>query len=442
MSELEQAPFRVSLSLAEASPDEYWGMAAQSGTKAFLARFCEASGISQDEANSRPDRMLQEIQTARRDMLRTFENRQLSLAKYDFASTSKHVASNSDVATAQLASIPLSQAIEEYISENKRAGNWVAGTFKKKLAALEVLTQLLGTDCNLLSITKKDAQNAKRILLDLPANRNKIAKSRGLTLQQAAAVTNVTKLSSVTINGHLSIFQSFFDWTTKQGHSETNLFAGMRISSGRSKPSVLRQAFATEALKLVHRELTENTLGLVKTDSHKWASLIGMFSGARLNEICQMDLQDIQQEHGIWFFNLIDDGDNNKRLKSGAARRKVPVHAELINLGFLDYHSHQSCKHANRLFPDYSYCEMNGYGRALSRWFNGTLKPALNIKSKAHVFHGLRHTMVTRLAQAGVDEPIFQSIVGHERKGITQQVYMREGYTLPQLQAAINQYAV
>jgi integrase len=50
--------------------------------------------------------------------------------------------------------------------------------------------------------------------------------------------------------------------------------------------------------------------------------------------------------------------------------------------------------------------------------------------------------MVTRLAQAGVDEPIFQSIVGHERKGITQQVYMREGYTLPQLQAAINQYAV
>jgi len=50
--------------------------------------------------------------------------------------------------------------------------------------------------------------------------------------------------------------------------------------------------------------------------------------------------------------------------------------------------------------------------------------------------------MVTRLAQAGVAEPIYQSIVGHERQGVTQQVYMREGYTLAQLKAAIDLFSV
>jgi integrase len=182
--------------------------------------------------------------------------------------------------------------------------------------------------------------------------------------------------------------------------------------------------------------------GLVKKDSYKWATLIGIYTGARLNEICQLELADIQQAGGIWFFNLVDEGDSNKRFKTSAALRKVPMHDELVRLGFLDYHAKMGGQRATRLFPDYSYCAKNGYGRALSRWFNATLTPALQIKSKEHVFHGFRHTMVTRLAQAGVAEPIYQSIVGHERQGVTQQVYMREGYTLPQLKEAIDRYSV
>lgn len=41
-----------------------------------------------------------------------------------------------------------------------------------------------------------------------------------------------------------------------------------------------------------------------------------------------------------------------------------------------------------------------------------------------------------------LEEPIYQSIVGHERQGVTQQVYLRQGYTLPQLKAAIDMFEV
>ena len=44
--------------------------------------------------------------------------------------------------------------------------------------------------------------------------------------------------------------------------------------------------------------------------------------------------------------------------------------------------------------------------------------------------------MITRLAQADVEEPIYQSIVGHERQGVTQQVYNRQGYTLLKVSVA------
>ena len=216
----------------------------------------------------------------------------------------------------------------------------------------------------------------------------------------------------------------------------------MRLGKSATKGAAKRKAFEQTALEAVFREVTDNQLGLVRKESHKWALLIGMFSGARLNEICQLQLSDIQREDGIWFFNLMDEGDSNKRFKSDAAIRKVPVHVELVRLGLLDFHATLMQRGEKRMFPDYTHCVKNGYGRSLGRWFNATLTPALGIKSKHHVFHGLRHTMVSRLAQAGIEEPIYQSIVGHERQGVTQQVYNRQGYTLRQLKTAIDLFAV
>ena len=53
-----------------------------------------------------------------------------------------------------------------------------------------------------------------------------------------------------------------------------------------------------------------------------------------------------------------------------------------------------------------------------------------------------RHTMVTRLGEAGVPEPLYQEIVGHEREGVAQQVYFKEGHTLAQKQDAIEKFGV
>ena len=213
----------------------------------------------------------------------------------------------------------------------------------------------------------------------------------------------------------------------------------MKVKKDRASESE-RKPFTRDQTRLIYTELSHNPSGLVRKDSHKWGMLLGLFTGARLNEICQLDIADVQQEGDTWFLNITDEGDENKSVKTSAGRRKVPLHSELICLGFLDFVD--SRRKGTRLFPDYGYSLNGGYGRNLGRWCNESFLPKLGIKEPGLVFHSFRHTLVTRLGQADVPEPIVQCIVGHARSGVTQEVYNREGYTLAQLRAAIDRFTI
>jgi integrase len=79
-------------------------------------------------------------------------------------------------------------------------------------------------------------------------------------------------------------------------------------------------------------------------ESHKfWLPMIGLFTGARVNEICQLNPQkDVIQDEktGIWYFNLTDDDAGvgvEKSHKNEHSMRKVPIHSKLIESGFLNY---------------------------------------------------------------------------------------------------------
>lgn len=402
--------------------------------------FKTASGISQEAWQENIDMIKGEMRKGYREHLNGLISLAENLDGYNFVlPSSKATTSKTNVSVEQKSSIALEQCIDLYLSENKKVGNWHKRTFSKKEATFDLLIEIFGKDKPMHEVDKSHAQRVKQILLELPTNRSKLKETRDLSITDAIEVIGVSKISPVTVNDYISIFYSFFEWAVGNGHAEANIFANMRVRKSRKAKTASRMPFSHEALGLILEELLSNRLGLVKKQSHKWATLIGIYTGARLNEVCQLEATDIMKEGDVWYFNITDEGDNNKSLKTEAARRRVPIHSRLIELGLLDYRNEmlKQTSKAKLLFPEYSYSPKHGYGRSLSRWFNEQLTPALSIKSKAHVFHSLRHTLITRLAQAGVAEPIYQSIVGHERKGVTQQAYMKEGYTLVQLKEAI-----
>jgi integrase len=76
-----------------------------------------------------------------------------------------------------------------------------------------------------------------------------------------------------------------------------------------------------------------------------------MFSGMRLNEVAQLEVQDIEMRDGVWCINVTPDGEDNKRLKNASSKRRVPVHEQLEASGFLDFYEEQKAKGHSRLFP-------------------------------------------------------------------------------------------
>ena len=118
-----------------------------------------------------------------------------------------------------------------------------------------------------------------------------------------------------------------------------------------------------------------------------WATVIAAHSGARLNEICQLNVSDIQLQEDIWVMNLIGDSED-KSITTQASNRVVPIHPKLLELGFLDYVQQVSQFSNKKLFPNLKKMLSTGYGTLISRWFDSYLRK-LGIKKKGKNFHSL-----------------------------------------------------
>jgi integrase len=203
-------------------------------------------------------------------------------------------------------------------------------------------------------------------------------------------------------------------WGKKQGYISENHFLEMTIKT-KQNPAEERLPFDTTDIGKIFN--TENPL--TKT-YHKWVPLLGYYTGARLNEICQLHVSDIRMEDGTWYIDINDNTDN-KRLKNRASKRKVPIHKSLIRLKFLDYVEKQKINGLDRLFPELKKT-CDGYGGNASKWFGRHLIKQAVIHNKKS-FHSFRHTFTELLKKAKVDTKEIAGLVGHYDADITTNRY-------------------
>ena len=148
---------------------------------------------------------------------------------------------------------------------------------------------------------------------------------------------------------------------------------------------VVEKHFTQQELDLVlGSALKSESLALNKPERY-WVTMIASHSGARLNEICQLDVSDIQEHEGIWVMNLTGDS-GDKSIKTHAGNRLVPLHPKLLKLGFLDYVEQTKSSNHQKLFPNLKKMRSTGYGTMISHWFAKYLKK-LGIKKKGKNFH-------------------------------------------------------
>ncbi len=104
--------------------------------------------------------------------------------------------------------------------------------------------------------------------------------------------------------------------------------------------------FSTDDLKALFESVAYRECQF-DTPSKYWLPVLGLFTGARLNELCQLLKTDIGRHGEIDTISIMDE-EENKRLKTEASRRIVPIHSKLIELGFLEF---VKSAPAGRLFP-------------------------------------------------------------------------------------------
>lgn len=148
-----------------------------------------------------------------------------------------------------------------------------------------------------------------------------------------------------------------------------------------------------------------------------WMPLLALFTGARVNELAQLMLDDIRENDGIPFFNLDVDGESDKKLKNANARREIPVHSMLIKLGLIEYVKALRSTGYDRLFPEITPNTVKGHGKAVSAWFNESiLNKRLKLeRNRTKSFHSFRHSVSTLLKEKGINSELRAQLAGHVR---------------------------
>lgn len=146
---------------------------------------------------------------------------------------------------------------------------------------------------------------------------------------------------------------------------------------------------------------------------------LGMYTGARIEELCSLRTDDSSTER----LRVTDS-------KTDAGIREIPVHSELKSTvqRLLDESKD------GYLLTGLTFNKYGDRSNAIGKRF-GRLKTRHGF-STSYVFHSIRKTVVTLLEDAGVSENLTADIVGHEKPRVTYGLYSG-GHSLKSKREAI-----
>lgn len=283
--------------------------------------------------------------------------------------------------------------------------------------------------------------------LPMPTVLERIRKEAFPHLQQAP------KLSARTINEkYLAFVQVVFSYAVNNGLVEVNPCTGVRAASNTTElEDVSVLPFSKEDLSVIFQRsglYHPHGCGAVgrlyasktKLLDYRWLVLLALYTGARIEELAQLDRQDVRQEAGVWFIHIRAEMATGRRVKNRASIRKVPLHSRLLELGFLDFA--RQGEGTGKLFSLLSDKQDGGKrSNAFSQWWRRFLA-SLDLENgdRKH-FHSFRHTFKREGRNSGQIAPeLLDALQGHAQQGVSAN-YGRdeEGkqYALPVLQEAL-----
>lgn len=342
----------------------------------------------------------------------------------------------------------MSNIAKECFADVGKEKGWTAKTEIARHAQIRQFVEIIG-DKSLNAYSQSDIRFLKQTLSALPPNarvKKEFEKLCKVEIAERARAMAMPGLSVESIRQIMTAASIVYDWSA--AHYDANLPNIVQPlipppSAGGDKRSKRQSLDVADLHKLFRQPVFTGVKSEVEwckpgsvTMQHSgrfWIPLLSIFTGVRLMEAVQLVRRDVGCEGGIWFIDINEDGeDGDKRVKNRSALRRIPVHPELMRLGFVEFV--KTIREGARLFSDIGIGPAAHRHLHASKAFNKLLLVA-GVKGKRKVWHSLRHSFEQACRDSRVDSAIMDQLQGHSQKGM-RGVY-GEGYTLPALNDGI-----
>lgn len=339
----------------------------------------------------------------------------------------------------------MSTATKKWVAANARA--W--SDERRELCEV-VLTDFIKIcgDKPVRDYTAQDGGTFEEVYSALPANISKLTKKTGaaaveardlLQIKEAAKQLNLEPQSPATMNKKLGIVMQAFKWMKPRFGPLTNPVEGIKVVDPVAKRNKKIPFSIPNLCALFNMPVftgaevsSKRRGGWLRPGTHSmrdtdvfWLPILGLFTGARLDELCTLHGADMREHEGIPFFAFWESATDEqgvayeRRLKTNASTsnssiRSTPVHPMLIQMGFVDFA--RKCG-ARKLFPDIPMHRSGRYSDAAGKRFR-SLRKLAGITDPRVDFHSFRDTFLDAAQQCGVPFDDRERFVGHALPGL------------------------
>jgi integrase len=203
------------------------------------------------------------------------------------------------------------------------------------------------------------------------------------------------KLKNATRIKLWSMLRTLLNIAVEYGLLAGNPFTRIKLKLG--DDSDRREVLSHDDLKAIFSKLPREEW---------WIARIGLYTGARLGEICPLTKSDLVTVEGVLCLHIREDVAAGRSVKNRGSIRKVPVHQQLITDGLLDW---VESRPGDRIFSIDS--------APASKRLNRRMRDAGLGAGK--VFHSFRHTF-KGVARRHMDDTWHDKLTGHAAKTVGQ----------------------
>jgi integrase len=228
----------------------------------------------------------------------------------------------------------------------------------------------------------------------------------------AIAYVETLKLSGASYNTQrrkLNSLVGLWDWLALRKHVArgVNPWRGFRLSNRNSGARESKRPYTDE-------ELLALLNGSPSYPGLRDLMLLGLYTGARLNELCSLERRDVTHRAGAWWLNI-------RKAKTRAGIRSIAV-AHKVPMAILA-RRHKAAADAHAFI--FSEFKAGGYDERQSWNVGKAFGRYRDLRGLPRVvdFHGLRRVLITRLENLAVDQVRIARYVGHEFPSLVAAVY-------------------